>query len=83
MVQNGGITEREKRIALVAHDNEKRDMVEWVEYNWETLLRHNLVSTGNPASPAAPFPSPDGRPHAGGPFLIRLREEPILPQCAS
>jgi len=21
-------------------------MVEWVEYNWETLLRHDLVSTG-------------------------------------
>jgi len=38
--------EQKKRIALVAHDNEKRDMVEWVEYNWETLLRHDLVSTG-------------------------------------
>jgi methylglyoxal synthase len=35
-----------KRIALVAHDHMKRDLVEWVEYNWETLLRHALVCTG-------------------------------------
>ena len=38
--------EKRKRIALVAHDNEKRDMVEWVEYNWETLVGHDLVTTG-------------------------------------
>ncbi len=35
-----------KRIALVAHDNEKRDLTEWVQYNWETLIGHELVSTG-------------------------------------
>jgi methylglyoxal synthase len=38
--------ERKKRIALVAHDNEKQDLVEWVQYNWETLLKHDLVCTG-------------------------------------
>ncbi len=35
-----------KNIALVAHDNMKRDLVEWVEYNYHTLLRHRLVCTG-------------------------------------
>lgn len=35
-----------KRIALVAHDNRKKDLVGWVEYNWRSLLRHDLVCTG-------------------------------------
>ena len=38
--------ESKKRIALVAHDNEKHDLVEWVQYNWKTLIKHDLVSTG-------------------------------------
>lgn len=37
---------RKKRIALVAHDNRKLDMIEWVEFNREILLQHNLVCTG-------------------------------------
>ena len=35
-----------KRIALVAHDNRKIDLVEWVEFNRDILLKHNLVCTG-------------------------------------
>lgn len=35
-----------KRIALVAHDNRKMDLVGWVEYNWRSLLKHDLVCTG-------------------------------------
>ncbi len=35
-----------KNIALVAHDNRKRDLVEWVEWNWQKLLRHKLICTG-------------------------------------
>ncbi len=38
--------ERSKNIALVAHDNCKKDLAEWVEFNWQTLIRHNLVATG-------------------------------------
>ena len=38
--------EKIKRIALVAHDNKKKDLVEWVEYNWKTLLKHSLTCTG-------------------------------------
>ena len=33
-------------IALVAHDNMKRDLAEWVAWNWESLLTHRLVCTG-------------------------------------
>lgn len=35
-----------KTIALVAHDNRKRDLVEWVEWNWAKLLKHRLICTG-------------------------------------
>ena len=38
--------EKSKHIALVAHDNRKKDMVEWVEYNYKTLLEHQLICTG-------------------------------------
>jgi methylglyoxal synthase len=35
-----------KRIALVAHDNRKKDLIEWVEWNWNALLDHKLICTG-------------------------------------
>ena len=35
-----------KRVALVAHDNCKKDLVEWVEWNWQLLLNHKLICTG-------------------------------------
>jgi methylglyoxal synthase len=39
-----------KRIALVAHDNRKKDLIEWVEWNYEILIKHQLVSTGTTGS---------------------------------
>src|SRR5690554_1954433 len=35
-----------KNIALIAHDNRKQELLEWVEYNKGTLSRHNLFGTG-------------------------------------
>lgn len=35
-----------KRIGLVAHDNKKKDLLEWVEWNWEKLTEHEMVCTG-------------------------------------
>ncbi|MDD2345696.1 MAG: methylglyoxal synthase [Bacteroidales bacterium] len=35
-----------KTIALVAHDNRKKDLAEWVEWNHEALWNHPLVCTG-------------------------------------
>lgn len=36
----------QKTIALVAHDNRKKDMVEWVKWNREALFEHKLICTG-------------------------------------
>ncbi len=35
-----------KRIALVAHDNRKQDLLEWARYNKGTLAEHELYATG-------------------------------------
>ncbi|NLI31876.1 MAG: methylglyoxal synthase [Deltaproteobacteria bacterium] len=37
---------KEKKIALVAHDNRKRDLIEWVQWNRQILEAHHLVCTG-------------------------------------
>ncbi|MBN1131822.1 MAG: methylglyoxal synthase [Bacteroidales bacterium] len=38
--------DRIKNIALVAHDNRKQDLTEWVEYNADKLSNHHLICTG-------------------------------------
>ena len=35
-----------KRIALVAHDNKKQDLLEWARFNRGSLARHELYATG-------------------------------------
>ena len=35
-----------KRIALVAHDERKKDLIEWVRENHHKLSRHDLYGTG-------------------------------------
>ncbi len=35
-----------KRIALVAHDNKKADLIDWATYNKTVLTRHELIATG-------------------------------------
>lgn len=35
-----------KTIALVAHDNKKKDMVEWCDFNKGTLSQYYLYATG-------------------------------------
>jgi methylglyoxal synthase len=35
-----------KRIALVAHDDRKGDLLDWAEYNRAILARHDLYATG-------------------------------------
>ena len=35
-----------KNIALVAHDNRKIDLIEWVSFNWEEIIKHKIYCTG-------------------------------------
>ena len=35
-----------KRIALVAHDNKKKELIEWAVYNKTALAKHRLYGTG-------------------------------------
>ena len=46
MIYNQIAMKPDKKIALVAHDNKKRDMVEWAKYNRDLLAHHILYSTG-------------------------------------
>lgn len=40
-------TPAQKRIALIAHDGRKGDLLAWVRYNRETLSHHALFATGS------------------------------------
>jgi methylglyoxal synthase len=35
-----------KRIALVAHDHKKKDLMEWAKFNRNLLIQHELCATG-------------------------------------
>lgn len=35
-----------KHIALVAHDHRKKDLLEWAEYNLDTIAEHEIFATG-------------------------------------
>jgi methylglyoxal synthase len=37
---------RRKRVALIAHDNRKDDLLEWARFNQGTLAAHELYATG-------------------------------------
>jgi methylglyoxal synthase len=38
--------EKDKKIALVAHDNKKKDLLEWAKYNRDLLAHHDVYATG-------------------------------------
>jgi methylglyoxal synthase len=38
--------EHDKKIALVAHDNKKADLVEWAKFNRDLLAHHTVYATG-------------------------------------
>ena len=38
--------EHDKKIALIAHDHKKRDLVEWAKFNRDLLAHHLIYATG-------------------------------------
>jgi methylglyoxal synthase len=40
------VMEPDKKIALVAHDNKKQDLVEWAKFNRDLLAHHEVFATG-------------------------------------
>jgi len=40
------LTNSAKRLALVAHDNKKQELLEWARFNRELLAGHELYATG-------------------------------------
>ncbi len=47
MVGEPSHMEHRKRIALIAHDNRKEDLLDWARFNRGTLARHELYATGS------------------------------------
>jgi methylglyoxal synthase len=35
-----------KNIALVAHDSRKKDLIEWIDFNYKNILKHKMICTG-------------------------------------
>lgn len=46
MENNIAILGAKKRIALIAHDNKKYDLLEWAKYNRDVLAQHIVLATG-------------------------------------
>ncbi|MFN2564434.1 MAG: methylglyoxal synthase [Gemmatimonadaceae bacterium] len=46
MLSHSRLMSARKRIALIAHDNCKTDLLDWARYNRDTLAAHELYATG-------------------------------------
>lgn len=46
MIHKKIVMEHDKKIALVAHDNKKKDLLEWVKFNLYLLAHHTIFATG-------------------------------------
>lgn len=45
-MQQSRLLPERKRIALVAHDHKKKDLIDWARHNAVVLARHELLATG-------------------------------------
>ncbi len=50
MIYKKIVMEPNKKIALVAHDNKKRDLIEWSKFNRDLLAHHKVYATGTTGS---------------------------------
>ncbi len=60
-------------IALVAHDNRKKDLIEWVEWNWKVLIPHRIYCTGTTGRLVEQVLKEKDQPYE----LIRLKSGPL------
>lgn len=60
--------EKQKNIALIAHDNKKREMIEWCDANKEILKQHFLCGTGTTAKMIADHTGLPVRGYNSGPL---------------
>ena len=70
------------RIALVAHDARKQELVEWCTHNAKTLSKHTLFGTGTTAHllgkiPVMNEPGPEGTATMDR-YTMTLKVEPLL-----
>ena len=70
------------RIALVAHDARKQELVEWCTHNAQTLSKHTLFGTGTTAHllgkiPVMNEPGPEGTATMDW-YTMTLKVEPLL-----
>ena len=62
-----------KNIALVAHDNRKKDLIEWVKENWKDLIVHRIYCTGTTGSLVENVLKETNEPYE----LIKLKSGPL------
>lgn len=60
--------EKQKNIALIAHDNKKKDLINWCEENKEILKKHFLCGTGTTARMITDYTGLPVRGYNSGPL---------------
>ena len=67
-----------KTIALVAHDNRKPDLIEWVRFNWKELSKHKIYCTGTTGKLVKDALTEKCKEHGRKtPEIIRLKSGPL------
>ena len=62
------VMDKQKRIALIAHDHRKSDLIDWCEFNSELLSNHKLYGTGTTGKMIANKVGLDVTPFNSGPL---------------
>ncbi len=60
--------EKQKNIALIAHDNKKKELIEWCEANKDILKQHFLCGTGTTARMISDYTGLPVRGYNSGPL---------------
>ena len=71
------VMKKTKNIAIVAHDNRKADMLEWLEWNYALLSRHDLICTGTTGKQVEEVINRLKAPEEPGPRMTKLKSGPL------